>query len=68
MERSGKERYLQCSCQNLNWTIQAVTDHQYNERDLMTMKNGVFWDVTPCGSYKNGRFGLRLHHQGDKNR
>jgi hypothetical protein len=21
------------------------------------MKNGVFWDVTPCGSYKNRRFG-----------
>jgi hypothetical protein len=19
----------------------------------VTMKNGVFWDVTPCGSYKN---------------
>jgi hypothetical protein len=23
----------------------------------MTMKNGVFWDVTPCGSCKNRRFG-----------
>jgi hypothetical protein len=23
----------------------------------VTMKNGVFWDVTPCGSYKNQRFG-----------
>jgi hypothetical protein len=22
----------------------------------VTMKNGVFWDVTPCGSCKNGRF------------
>jgi hypothetical protein len=34
------------------------------------MKNGVFWDVTPCGSYKNRRFGgtWRLLHQGDKNR
>jgi hypothetical protein len=21
------------------------------------LKNGVFWDVTPCGSYKNRRFG-----------
>jgi hypothetical protein len=36
----------------------------------VTMKNGVFWDFTPCGSYKNLRFGgtYRLHHQGDKNR
>jgi hypothetical protein len=36
----------------------------------VTMMNGVFWDVTPCGSCKNRRFAitLRLHHQGDKNR
>jgi hypothetical protein len=34
------------------------------------MENGVFWDVTLCGSCKNRRFGgtQRLHHQGDKNR
>jgi hypothetical protein len=23
----------------------------------VTTKNGVFWDVTPCGCYKNQRFG-----------
>jgi hypothetical protein len=23
----------------------------------VTMKNAVFWDVTPCGSCKNRRFG-----------
>jgi hypothetical protein len=23
----------------------------------VTMKNGVFWDVTPCGSCKDRRFG-----------
>jgi hypothetical protein len=36
----------------------------------VTMKNGVFWDVMPCGSCKNRRFGgtWRLLHQGDKNR
>jgi hypothetical protein len=36
----------------------------------VTMKNGVFWDVTPCGFYKNRRFGgtWRLLHQVDKNR
>jgi hypothetical protein len=30
------------------------------------MKNGVFWDVTPCVSCKNTRFGgtWRLLHQG----
>jgi hypothetical protein len=38
--------------------------------DNITMKNGVFWVVTPCGSCKNRRFGgtWRLLHQGDKNR
>jgi hypothetical protein len=36
----------------------------------VTMKNGLFWNVTSCGSYNNRRFGgtLRLHHQGDMNR
>jgi hypothetical protein len=24
---------------------------------VVTMKNGVFWDVTPCGSCKNRRSG-----------
>jgi hypothetical protein len=35
----------------------------------VTMKNGVFWDVTPCGSCKSRRFGRTWHllHQGDKN-
>jgi hypothetical protein len=35
----------------------------------VTMKNGVFWDVTPCSSCKNRRFRgtQRLLHQGDKN-
>jgi hypothetical protein len=36
----------------------------------VTMKNTVFWDVTPCDSCKSRRFGgtYRFHHQGDKNR
>jgi heterodisulfide reductase subunit C len=36
----------------------------------VTMKNGVLWDVTTCGSCKNRCFGgtWRLPHQGDKNR
>jgi RNA recognition motif-containing protein len=35
----------------------------------VTMKNGVFWDVTPCYSSNNRHFGAtwRLLHQGDKN-
>jgi hypothetical protein len=35
----------------------------------VNMKNVVFWDVTPCGSCKNRRFGekYRLHHHGEEN-
>jgi hypothetical protein len=35
----------------------------------VTMKNAIFWDVSPRGSCKNQCFGgiYRLHHQGDKN-
>jgi hypothetical protein len=34
------------------------------------LKDAVLWDVRPCGSCKNRRFGRRyhLHHQRDKNR
>jgi hypothetical protein len=33
-----------------------------------SMKNGVFWDVKPCGFCKNRRFGgkYRLHHKSDR--
>jgi hypothetical protein len=36
----------------------------------VAMKNAVFWDITPCVSCKNRRFGgtYRLHYQGEKNR
>jgi hypothetical protein len=32
------------------------------------LKNGFFWDVTPCGSCKNRRFAgtYRFHHQGGR--
>jgi hypothetical protein len=65
-------------------TLLQLTHRQYNQLQqiqqqkknvrfevftAVTMKNGVFWAVTPCGSYKNRRFGgtWRLLHQGDKN-
>jgi hypothetical protein len=36
----------------------------------VTMKNAVFWDITPCDSCKNRGFRgtYPLHRQGDKNR
>jgi hypothetical protein len=30
---------------------------RYEVFTAVTMKNGVFWDVMPCGSCKNRRFG-----------
>jgi hypothetical protein len=41
-----------------------------NKIKHVTMKNGVFWDITPCGSWNNRRFGGTYHllHQVDKNR
>jgi hypothetical protein len=32
-------------------------DVRFEVFTAVTMKNGVFWDVTPCGSCKNRRFG-----------
>jgi hypothetical protein len=41
---------------------------KYYSKNKETIKIGVIWDVTPCGSCKNRRFGgtWRLLHQGDK--
>jgi hypothetical protein len=33
----------------------------------VTMKNAVFWDVTPCGSCKNRPFGGTYLHQDETN-
>jgi hypothetical protein len=55
------------------WLIRltsSVPSLSRQSKTVGTLKKGVFWDVTPCGSYKNRRFGgsWRLLHQGDKNR
>jgi hypothetical protein len=41
---------------------------RFEDFTAVTMKNGVFWVVTPYGSCKNLRFGgtWRLLHQGDQ--
>jgi hypothetical protein len=39
---------------------ETQTWHHLNATEVftaVTMKNGVFWDVTPCGSCKNRHFG-----------
>jgi hypothetical protein len=61
---------FRCSSDELS--IRGLSLHGYYpsvSAKHLYIKNGVFWDVTPCGSCKNRRFGgtSRLH-QGDKNR
>jgi hypothetical protein len=42
---------------------------KFDVSTAVTMKNVVFWDVTPCGSYYNRHFcgTYRLHRQSGKN-
>jgi hypothetical protein len=49
--------------------IQKAQYVRFEVFTALTMKNVVFWNVTPCGSCKNRRIGgtERLLHQGDKN-
>jgi hypothetical protein len=48
----------------------TMTSVRFEAFTALKMKHSVLWDVTPCGSCKNRRFGgtYFLHHQGDKNR
>jgi hypothetical protein len=40
-----------------NVDIEDVRYERFEVFTAVTMKNGVFWDVTPCSSCKNQRFG-----------
>jgi hypothetical protein len=64
-------RGLTIMIQHRNYLISVhlKDDVRFEVFTVVTMKNGVFWDVMPCGSCKNRRFGgtQLLHHQGDKN-
>jgi hypothetical protein len=37
--------------------VEDIGDVRFEVFMAVTMKNGVFWDVMPCGSCKNQRFG-----------
>jgi hypothetical protein len=46
-------------CEFLNRTVTmhaTVNIVKFEVSTAVTMKNAVFWDVTPCGSCKNRRF------------
>jgi hypothetical protein len=42
---------------NLNYTLENIFIARFEVFTAVTMKNCVFWDVTPCGSCKNRLFG-----------
>jgi hypothetical protein len=49
-----------CMCVALSFCLRQENTHFEvcrGHKDIPRMKNGFFWDVTPCGSCKNRRFG-----------
>jgi hypothetical protein len=46
---------LNFSIKSGSFAITLIT--KKNDEAGLGMKNGVFWDVTQCGSYKNRSFG-----------
>jgi cytidine deaminase len=56
-EEGGAESILTChAVLNYIGHLISVDICKIEVFTAVTMKNGVFWDVTPCGSCKNRRF------------
>jgi hypothetical protein len=66
----NKSTYFKARILNKIFRIKLFIHVRFEVFTAVTMKNGVFLVVTPCGSCKNRSFGgtWRLLHQGDKNR
>jgi hypothetical protein len=49
-------------------SFQRTNIASYIAQSVSALMNAAFWNMTLCGSSKNGRFGgmYRLHHQGEK--
>jgi hypothetical protein len=62
---SSQNLLFQFCCKNIGPNTWYIA--RFEVFTAVTMNNGVFWDVTPCGSCKNRRFGSTycLLHQGD---
>jgi heterodisulfide reductase subunit B len=57
-ELHSKELHSCCSVCNIVDEIKEEEEVVVNEmRKMFKLKNGVFWDFTPCGSCRNQRFG-----------
>jgi hypothetical protein len=42
---------------NIGDRLVSMVSLRTERHGVLILKNGVFWDVTPCGSCKNRRFG-----------
>jgi hypothetical protein len=51
--QSRKSLFLHAVRPNTSVTLMYVELVRFEVFTAVTMKNGVFWDVTPCGSCKN---------------
>jgi hypothetical protein len=50
-------RLVICWTRKVYFLTETETYVRFEVFTAVTMKNGVFWDVIPCGSCKNRRFG-----------
>jgi hypothetical protein len=69
-ERTTKQNYLSDVVVFITAWISSNIVGTWIFEGITIKKNAVFWDVAPCASCKNRRFGrtYRLDNQGDKNR
>jgi hypothetical protein len=44
-------------CSDMSEASRVIICLRFEVFTAVTIKNGVFWDITPCGSCKNRRFG-----------
>jgi hypothetical protein len=60
------EKRLQFKLQVFFVYLMYMDDVRFEVSTAVTMMIIIFWEMAPCGSYKNRRFGVsyRLHLQG----
>jgi hypothetical protein len=51
------QSFLLYASVGLSFSIDQYLSVRFEVFTAVTMRNVVFWDITPCGSCKNRRFG-----------
>jgi hypothetical protein len=55
--KSQKTSIIDIAVRAFRKTVFFDRNTRFEVFTAVTMKNGVFWNITPCGSFKNRRFG-----------